>query len=64
MKASIKSQYVVDAKGQKQAVLLDIEQYQQMLEDLHDLRVVAERKSEARFSFSSLVRKLKNNGTI
>jgi len=38
-------QYIVDAHGNKTAVILDIELYEQMLEDIHDLAVVAERRS-------------------
>jgi hypothetical protein len=37
--------YIVDANGNKTAVILDIELYEQMLEDIHDLAVVAERRS-------------------
>ena len=39
-------QYIVDAHGNKTAVILDIELYEQMLEDIHDLAVVAERRSD------------------
>ncbi|MCY7392174.1 MAG: type II toxin-antitoxin system Phd/YefM family antitoxin [Leptolyngbyaceae cyanobacterium CAN_BIN12] len=39
-------QYVVDSNGTKTAVILTIEQYEQLLEDLHDLAVVAERRLE------------------
>ena len=34
-------QYIVDANGNKTAVILDIALYEQMLEDIHDLAVVA-----------------------
>lgn len=65
MKATAhKNSYVIDAKGQKQAVLLDMAQYQQMLEDLHDLRVVAERKHEQKFSFPALVPSLLARGNL
>ncbi len=43
---SAQEQYVVDANGNKTAVILSIEQYEQLLEDLHDLAVVAERRPE------------------
>jgi len=36
-------QCVVDSEGRKAAVILSWERYQQLLEDLHDLAVVAER---------------------
>lgn len=41
-----RKQYVVDAKGRKTAVLLSLEQYERLMEDLHDLAVVAERRDE------------------
>jgi hypothetical protein len=43
------AQYVVDAKRRKTGVLLSVKQYQKLLEDLHDLAVIAERKSEKRY---------------
>jgi len=39
-------QYVVDASGNKTAVILSIEQYEQLLEDLHDLAIAAESRAE------------------
>jgi len=37
--------YIVDANGTKTAVILSIAQYEQLLEDLHDLAIVADRPS-------------------
>jgi hypothetical protein len=45
------AQYVVDDKGRKTAVLLSVKQYKKLLEDLHDLAVIAERKNETRSTF-------------
>ncbi len=38
--------YVVDEKGQRVAVILSLEEYGKIQEDLHDLAVVAERRDE------------------
>ncbi len=38
--------YIVDSNGTKTAVILTLKQYEQLLEDLHDLAIVAERRSE------------------
>jgi predicted RNase H-like HicB family nuclease len=38
--------YVVNEKGKKTAIILPIEQYEELLEDLEDLAVVASRKTE------------------
>ena len=43
---TLKVQYIVDDEGKKTAVILLFEQYRQLLEDLHDLAVVAERRDE------------------
>jgi hypothetical protein len=39
--------YIVDQKGKRTGVVLPLRRYQKLIEDLHDLAVVAER---ARFS--------------
>jgi PHD/YefM family antitoxin component YafN of YafNO toxin-antitoxin module len=48
------AQYVVDENGQKMAVILSLELYEQILEDLHDLAIVAERRSEKPISFADM----------
>ncbi len=57
-------QYIVDANGNKTAVILDIELYEQMLEDIHDLAVVAERRSQSAISLAEMKKKLSLNGTL
>jgi PHD/YefM family antitoxin component YafN of YafNO toxin-antitoxin module len=49
-------QYVVDGNGTKTAVILTIAQYEQLLEDLHDLAIVAERRSEQPISLDTMKR--------
>ncbi|HBL15155.1 MAG TPA: prevent-host-death family protein [Cyanobacteria bacterium UBA11162] len=56
--------YVVDASGTKTAVILSIEQYEQLLEDLHDLAIVAERRSEQPISLAELKKRLNRDGTL
>jgi PHD/YefM family antitoxin component YafN of YafNO toxin-antitoxin module len=57
-------QYVIDASGAKTAVILSIEQYEQLLEDLHDLAIVAERRSEQAISAADLKKRLERDGTV
>lgn len=57
-------QYLVDAKGNKKGVLLSIERYEQLTEDLHDLVVVAERRDEEPISFEEMKRRLKQDGLL
>ena len=44
--AKLHPQFVTDAQGQRTAVLLPLAEYEQLLEDLADLAVVAERRGE------------------
>jgi len=39
-------QFVVTEKGQKTGILLSLEEYESLIEDLHDLAIIAERKDE------------------
>ena len=57
-------QFLVDAKGNKKGVLLSIERYEQLTEDLHDLAVVAERRDEEPISFEEMKRRLKQDGLL
>jgi PHD/YefM family antitoxin component YafN of YafNO toxin-antitoxin module len=59
-----REQYVVDSKGRKTGVLLSLEQYERLLQDLHDLAVVAERRDEKAISFDELKRRLKKDGLL
>ena len=56
-----KAQFVVDPKGKKTAAILPIERYEQMVEDLHDLAVVAERRPEKTIRWEEMERRLKRN---
>jgi hypothetical protein len=57
-------QYVIDAKGNKKGVILSIERYEQMTEDLHDLAAVAERRNEQTISLEDMKQRLKRDGIL
>ncbi len=57
-------QFVVDAKGKKTGVILPLKRYQKLMEDLHDLAVVAERRAEAPITLEELKRRLKKDGVL
>jgi PHD/YefM family antitoxin component YafN of YafNO toxin-antitoxin module len=59
-----KEHYVVDSNGRKTAVLLSLDQYERLLEDLHDLAIVAERRDEKTISLDELKRRLKKDGVL
>jgi PHD/YefM family antitoxin component YafN of YafNO toxin-antitoxin module len=57
-------QYVVDADGKKTAVILSLKRYQELMEDLHDLAMVAERRNERAVSLETMKRRLKKDGVL
>ena len=57
-------EYIIDNKGRKTKVVLPIEDYQELLEDLHDLPVALERRDEKRISLERLERTLKKDGRL
>jgi len=64
MSAIMQEQYVVDAKGKKMGVILSLKRYQQLMEDLHDLAVVAERRDEEPVSLEEMKRRLREDGIL
>jgi len=50
--------FIVDSEGKRLAVVLPIEEYEELMEDLHDLSVIAERKDEDVISFEDVKREL------
>ena len=59
-----KERFVTDDKGRKRAVILDIKLYQEILEDLEDLRLLAERRDEATCSLQEVEERLKVHGLL
>ena len=57
-------EFVVDAKGKKRAVMFSIKRYEQLMEDLYDLAVVAERRTEKPISIDEMKRRLKKRERI
>ena len=57
-------QYVVDADGKRTAVILSLERYRELMEDVHDLAVVAERRDEKPIDLSEMKRRLEDDGLV
>jgi len=57
-------QFVVDVNGKKTGVILTLKRYQEILEDLHDLAVVAERRAERPISLQEMKHRLKKDGVL
>jgi PHD/YefM family antitoxin component YafN of YafNO toxin-antitoxin module len=62
MAAHPQEQYVVDSNGKKTAVILSLKRYRELMEDLHDLAMVAERRKERAISLEEMRRRLKKDG--
>jgi len=58
------SRYIIDESGQKTAIILPIEEYQELLEDVHDLAVMAERRDERPIPHAEVIEKLKEDGYL
>ncbi len=56
--------FIVDKSGKKTAVVLPLEEYENLLEDIHDLAIIAERKDESTVSFDELKKRLKADGLV
>ena len=52
-------QYVTNQAGEKTAVILSIEKFRELLEDIQDLASVAERRDESTISHDELLSELK-----
>jgi PHD/YefM family antitoxin component YafN of YafNO toxin-antitoxin module len=57
-------QYIVDQSGNKSFVVLKVHEYEQMLADLHDLALMAERRSEGAKPLSEFEKELLAEGRI
>ena len=58
------TQYQTDAQGRRTAVVLPISECEQLLEDLHDLAVIAERRDEEAIDEAELRRRLAGDGAV
>lgn len=60
----IEFQYVTNQAGEKTAVLLLIAEFEEILEDLRDLALIAERRDEETVSQKQLCKELKLDGIL
>jgi hypothetical protein len=56
--------FITDSKGRKTGVVLSLRRYRKLMEDLHDLAVVAERRSEPTISLAELKQRLKKDARL
>lgn len=57
-------QYITDAKGQRTAVVLPIDEYEELLEDLHLSEAYRSVRDEPKRDFLELVEEMRRDGEI
>jgi hypothetical protein len=53
------TQFLTNTHGERIAAVIPIDEYEELLEDLNDLAVVAERRDEPRVSLDEVKRRLR-----
>ena len=56
--------FVVDGKGDKKAVIIDLKKYGYLWEDFYDRMTVQMRKHEPRVSHEAVIERLKKQGKL
>ena len=56
--------YVVDRKGKRKAVLMSVDEYERLMEDIADLSAIAARKKEKTVSWAQVKRRLRRDGRL
>lgn len=57
-------EYITDADGRRKAVVLPIDEYESLVEDLADLALLAERRGEPTSSHQEVVDELRRDGLL
>ncbi len=60
----LQAQYVTNETGKKVAVILPIGEFEELLEDIEDLAVLAERRNEPAIPHEEVMTKLKRDGRL
>ena len=56
--------YIIDKQGIKKEVILSIKDFENLLEDLQDLAVIAERREEETVNHEDIIKELKRDGLL
>ncbi|MDO9129698.1 MAG: hypothetical protein Q7U34_07515 [Anaerolineales bacterium] len=60
----LQAQYVTNDTGKKVAIILPIEEFEELLEDIEDLAVLAERRDEPTVTHAEVLAQLKSDGIL
>ena len=56
--------YITDKDGNKREVILSLEKFEELLQDLEDLSIAAERRNEESISHDEVTKALKGDGLL
>ena len=56
--------YIIDEEGKKTEIILSVKDFEEILEDLSDLAIIAERRDEETISHEELINELKRDGFL
>lgn len=57
-------QYITNDKGEKKGVIMNISDYQSLMEDIEDLAACAERRNEPTIPHEDFLQELKEDGLL
>ncbi|MFH0844669.1 MAG: hypothetical protein ABIG67_06370 [Pseudomonadota bacterium] len=57
-------QYITNEAGEKTSIILPINEFHELLEDIEDLAILAERREEPTISHEQLIAELKKDGLL
>jgi hypothetical protein len=63
-KAIERDKFIVNEEGKKVSVVMSYRKYRRLMEDLHDLTVLAERRDENPIPFDEFEQQLKKDGLL
>lgn len=61
---SLRGRYVTNCQGKRTGVVLSLKRYSRLMEDLHDLAVVAERRDEKPVTADDMKKRLHKRGLL
>ena len=64
MSINLHPQYITNDSGDKMSVIIDIKEFENMLEDIEDLTAIADRKDEDITSHKDFLNELRADGTL
>ncbi|MDQ3396297.1 MAG: hypothetical protein M3511_00775 [Deinococcota bacterium] len=61
---TVEPEYIVDSQGRKVKVILAVEDYERLLEDLYDLQLAAKARAEESISWEEVKAELERDGLL